>query len=197
VLVEQMTGTLVTIAKDVKIQVDFNPVEVAAYRLIGYENRILAAEDFSNDQKDAGEIGAGHTVTALYEIVPAGTETPAATPPVDGSRYWTKGKPSKVAKSGEMLTLRMRYKQPDGDTSALLEFPVQDEGKKFGQATKDFRFAAAVASFGMLLRDSQYKGNATYAGVLETATEAASGDTSGYRGEFLKMIARAKELCGQ
>ncbi len=197
VLVEQMTGTLVTIAKDVKIQVEFNPAEVAAYRLIGYENRILAAEDFNDDKKDAGEIGAGHTVTALYEVVPAGAESSVTTSPVDDLRYQSETKLSKAAKTGEMLTLKMRYKQPDGDTSALLTFPVKDDGHKFGQASQDFRFATAVASFGMLLRNSQHKGNATYAGVLETATEAASGDTSGYRDEFLKIVQRAGQLSGQ
>jgi len=197
VLVEQMAGTLVTIAKDVKIQVEFNPQQVSAYRLIGYENRILAAQDFNDDKKDAGEIGAGHTVTALYEIVPAGTASDVRPPPVDDLRYQTQGAANEAAQSGELLTLKIRYKQPDGDTSTKLEFPARDEGRRFGQASQDFRFAAAVASFGMLLRDSQYKGNATYAGVLETATEAASGDTTGYREEFLKMVARARELTGR
>jgi len=196
VLVEQMTGTLVTIAKDVKIQIEFNPNEVAAYRLIGYENRMLAAEDFNDDKKDAGEIGAGHTVTALYELVPAGAESDVTASPVDDLRYQRKSKPTKEAQSGELLTLKIRYKEPDGDTSTKLTFPVEDDGKRFGQASQDFRFAASVASFGMLLRDSQHKGNATYAGVLEIATEAASGDTSGYRQEFLEMVARAKKLSG-
>jgi Ca-activated chloride channel family protein len=194
VLVEQMAGTLVTIAKDVKIQVEFNPQQVAAYRLIGYENRILAAQDFNDDKKDAGEIGAGHTVTALYEIVPAGANTDVRVPAVDELRYQTKGQANEAAASGELLTLKMRFKQPDGDTSSKLEFPARDEGKRFGQASKDFRFAAAAAAFGMLLRDSQHKGNVTYAGVLEIATESATGDTSGYRDEFLKMVAKAKEL---
>ena len=197
VLVEELAGTLVTIAKDVKIQVEFNPARVAAYRLIGYENRMLAAQDFNDDKKDAGEIGAGHTVTALYEIVPAGAASDVRPPPVDDLRYQMQGAPNEAAQSGELLTLKIRYKQPDGDTSTKLEFPARDEGKRFGQATQDFRFAAAVASFGMLLRDSQFKGNATYAGVLETATEAASGDTTGYRKEFLKMVARAQELAGR
>jgi Ca-activated chloride channel family protein len=197
VLIEQMTGTLITIAKDVKIQVEFNPQRVAAYRLIGYENRILAAQDFNDDKKDAGEIGAGHTVTALYEIVPAGAESGVAIPPVDDLKYQQKNQTNEAAGSGELLTLKMRYKQPDGDTSSKLEFPLRDEGRRFGQASKDFRFAASVAAFGMLLRDSAHKGNASYAGVQEIATEAASGDTSGYRDEFLKMLAKAKELAGQ
>jgi len=197
VLVEQMSGTLVTIAKDVKIQIDFNPVEVASYRLIGYENRMLAAQDFNDDRKDAGEIGAGHTVTALYEVIPSGVRSDVTPPPVDESRYQKQPKPTKEARSGEMLTLKIRYKEPDGDTSTKLTFLIKDEGKRFGQASQDFRFAASVASFGMLLRDSQYKGNATYAGVLEIATEAASCDNSGYRQEFLGMVSRAKELSGQ
>ena len=194
VLVEEMSGTLVTIAKDVKIQIEFNPKNVAAYRLIGYENRMLAAEDFNDDKKDAGEIGAGHTVTALYELVPAGVESDVTPPPVDDLRYQKKTKPSKESQSGELLTLKIRYKQPDGDTSTKLTFPIVDEGLKFGQASRDVRFAASVAAFGMLLRNSQYKGNVTYDAVLEIATEAARGDKSGYRKEFLAMIARAKEL---
>lgn len=197
VLVDQMSGTLVTIAKDVKIQIEFNPLEVAAYRLIGYENRVLAAQDFNDDKKDAGEIGAGHTVTALYEIVPAGAQSPVAATAVDDLRYQKSTRPSADAKSGELMLLKLRYKQPDEDQSSLLEFPIVDQGQKFGQASKDFRFAAAVASFGMLLRDSQYKGNATYAGVLETATESCSDDPRGYRGEFLQMVERAKSLTGR
>jgi Ca-activated chloride channel family protein len=197
VLVEQMTGTLVTIAKDVKIQVEFNPQQVAAYRLIGYENRILAAQDFNDDKKDAGEIGAGHTVTALYEIVPSGVAGSVTVPPVDDLRYQTQGQPSEAAQSGEWLTLKMRFKLPEGDTSTKLEFPLRDAGLRFGQASQDFRFAAAVAAFGMLLRDSQFKGNATYAGVLEIAKEAASGDTTGYRDGFLGLVAKAKQLSGQ
>ena len=197
VLVEQMSGTLITIAKDVKIQIDFNPNEVAAYRLIGYENRILAAQDFNDDKKDAGEIGAGHTVTALYEIVPADAAKSVEVPPVDDLRYQTKGQPTEAAKSGELLTLKIRFKPPDGDTSTKLEVRLRDAGPKFDKASRDFRFAAAVAAFGMLLRDSQFKGNATYAGVLDMAREAASGDTTGYRDEFLKIVGRANVLSGQ
>jgi secreted protein with Ig-like and vWFA domain len=194
VLVEQLSGTLVTIAKDVKIQVEFNPAQVAAYRLIGYENRLLAAQDFNDDRKDAGDIGAGHTVTALYEIVPAGADGQLPTPPVDELRYQQRGNLTDEAKSGELLTLKIRYKQPDGDTSTKLTFPIEDRGYRFSQASKDFRFAAAVASFGMLLRNSPYQGNATYAGVLETAMEAAEGDTTGYRKEFLSLVSAAMAL---
>jgi Ca-activated chloride channel family protein len=214
VLVEEMTGTLVTIAKDVKIQVEFNPAKVAGYRLIGYENRTLAAEDFNNDKKDAGEIGAGHTVTALYEIVPAGQKVDAAD--VDALKYGTQAestakveskekeegaddkKYDKNAASDELLTLKIRYKQPDGDKSTKLEFPVADAGEDFGKSTADFKFASGVASFGMLLRNSQYKGNATYAAVAEIAQSATGHhDARGYRKEFVEMVKRAKELSGE
>ena len=193
VLVEQISSTLVTIAKDVKIQVEFNPKEVAAYRLIGYENRILAAEDFNDDTKDAGEIGAGHTVTALYEIIPMGVSSKALGK-IDKLKYQKPTKPSGAANNGELLTVKIRYKQPDGDTSKLLEFPIKDAGKRFGQADQDFRFAAAVAQFGMLLRGSEHKGDSNYAAVLEIATEAAAGDKSGYRQEFLELVKLASQL---
>jgi len=193
VLVEQISSTLVTIAKDVKIQVEFNPKEVAAYRLIGYENRILAAEDFNDDTKDAGEIGAGHTVTALYEIIPMGVSSKALGK-IDKLKYQKPTKPSGAANNGELLTVKIRYKQPDGDTSKLLEFPIKDTGKRFGQADQDFRFAAAVAQFGMLLRGSEHKGDSNYAAVLEIATEAAAGDKSGYRQEFLELVKLASQL---
>jgi Ca-activated chloride channel family protein len=194
VLVEQLSGTLVTIAKDVKIQVEFNPAQVASYRLIGYANRLLAAEDFNDDKKDAGEIGAGHTVTALYEIVAAGAATKVEVPPVDGLKYQHPSTPTEAAASGELLMLKLRYKDPDADTSKPLSFPVKDKDRSFGQATEDFQFAAAVASFGMLLRDSQYKGTSNYDAVLEMATSATGVDKNGYRAEFLGLVTRAKEL---
>jgi secreted protein with Ig-like and vWFA domain len=196
VLVEQMGGTLVTIAKDVKIQVEFNPARVAAYRLIGYENRMLAAEDFNDDKKDAGEIGSGHTVTALYEIVPAGGKVD--TPAVDPLKYQAAAQPPADKPAGnELLTVKLRYKEPDGDTSKRLEFPVVDAGAAFGKASPDFQFAAAVASLGMLLRGSEYKGTATYDAVLEIATAAKGDDPHGYRAELLEMVRRAKTLAGQ
>jgi len=209
VLVEEMTGTLVTIAKDVKIQVEFNPAQVAGYRLIGYENRVLAAEDFNDDKKDAGEIGAGHTVTALYEIIPAGQKVEATE--VDDLKYETptprsgetasavgSGTSDAAAPSPELLTLKIRYKAPDGDKSTKVEFPITDNGQPFAKASEDFKFASAVASFGMLLRDSQFKGDATYAAVAEIA-EAASRDRDphGYRKEFVEMVGTAKELAGE
>jgi Ca-activated chloride channel family protein len=195
VLVEQMGGTLVAIAKDVKIQIEFNPAQVAAYRLIGYENRMLAAEDFNDDKKDAGEIGAGHTVTALYEVVPAGMKVDV--PSVDPLKYQPAAKPAGGKRaSKELLTLKLRYKEPDGDTSRLLEFPVTDNDKRFGQASADFQFAASVAGFGMLLRGSEHKGTTTYDAVLEMASASKGADPHGYRAEFLEMVRRAKALTG-
>ena len=206
-LVDRMTGTLVTIAKDVKIQVEFNPAQVGSYRLIGYENRVLKKEDFNDDTKDAGEIGAGHTVTALYEVVPAGARV-AGTPAVDPlkyqpaptqppartdetKRYLIPGADPSVA-SKELLTLKLRYKAPDGETSKLLEFPLTDDGKSYERSSRDFRFAAAVASFGMLLRDSPHKGKANWSSTLELAIEGKGEDRSGYRAEFVGLIERAK-----
>ncbi len=202
-LVEQIGSTLVTIAKDVKIQMEFNPAQVADYRLIGYENRLLAKEDFNDDTKDAGEIGAGHTVTALYEITPA-TGKPAAEadkksvsePAVDPLKYQQSAALSDAAKSGELFTLKLRYKQPDGEKSTLVETPVKDSAKKFGEASADFKFAAAVAEFGMILRNSPYKGNSTLSAVEELAHEGLANDNGGYRAEFVTLVERAKSLKG-
>jgi len=192
VLVEQISGTLVTIAKDVKIQVEFNPAQVAHYRLIGYENRLLAAEDFNDDTKDAGEIGAGHTVTALYELVPPGVEL--NTPGVDPLKYQKAGGATEATRSGELMTLKLRYKQPDGDTSKLLVFPIRDSGNSYAAASADFKFAASVAAFGMILRDSPHRGSATYDAVIELAGEGAVRDDHGYRAEFLSLIHKARRL---
>ena len=194
VLVDEINSTLVTIAKDVKIQIEFNPLQVSAYRLIGYENRLLRKEDFNDDTKDAGEIGAGHTVTALYEIVPAGKGLQI--PGVDPLKYQTPMGTTDVAQSGELLTLKLRYKQPDGETSRLLEFPVRDGDKAYSQASQDLKFAAAVASFGMILRQSPYRGNGTLAAVLELAQEGKGIDPHGYREEFLELVKQARALRG-
>lgn len=205
VLVQQMSGTLVTIAKDVKIQVEFNPAQVAAWRLIGYENRLLAREDFDDDTKDAGEIGAGHTVTALYEIVPTGVglEQPAGESLKYQSGFGTTNDDSTVkpvanrpaADVGhELLTLRIRYKPPTSDTSTKLEFVAVDHEKTIAEASADFKFASAVGSFGMLLRQSQHQGDATFDSVLELARTGAGEDVHGYRAEFLEMVQRAKAL---
>lgn len=254
VLIQQMNGTLVTIAKDVKIQIEFNPAQVSSYRLIGYEKRILAAEDFNNDKKDAGEIGAGHTVTALYEIVPNGVEENA----VDDLKYqlsagtrttshiWPKtndpiitnyvnGKPitygfdesfmkefgtngvaavkkalqatnpgvglsyrhNSVAReqiSKELLTLKLRYKKPDGNTSKLSETAVTDSGKSFNQASSDFKFASAVAGFGMILKNSEHKGEWTFKSVLDVAEKSKGDDQEGYRAEFINLVKKANSL---
>jgi Ca-activated chloride channel family protein len=194
VLVEQMSGTLVTIAKDVKIQVEWNPAKVGSYRLLGYEKRMLKAEDFKDDKKDAGEIGAGHTVTALYELTPPGMSTPASkTEPLV---FQKPAEPAKVSPelANAVGLVRLRYKQPEGSTSTEVSFPAKDEGKKYTQASEDFRFAAAAASFAMILRDSPYKGNATLSSVHELAQAAKGQDPSGYRAEFIKLIEKAKEL---
>ncbi len=192
VLVEQLAGTLVTIAKDVKIQIFFNPKKVEAYRLIGYENRLLAKEDFNDDKKDAGEIGAGHAVTALYEIVPVGVEMP--TLKVDPNPFVAKAKPSPLADSDAWFRLRLRYKHPDGDDSTLMEKDVKDEGKQFDRSTADFQWASSVAAFGMVLRNSPHKGDANLKAILEIAKSSKGNDPHGYRAEFLELVERAMRL---
>jgi Ca-activated chloride channel homolog len=198
VLVQQMNGTLVTIAKDVKIQVEFNPMRVASYRLIGYEKRMLRKEDFNNDKVDAGEIGAGHTVTALYEVVPLGAASnPAASvPPVDSLKYSSNERPASAPStfSDEMLTVKLRYKKPDGDKSELVERAVTDTGANFENAPVDLKFAAAVAEFGMILRDSEYKGDGTFGAVLDWAQEGKGSDLNGYRAGFIELVRRAQAL---
>jgi Ca-activated chloride channel family protein len=205
VLVAEMGGTLHTIAKDVKIQVEFNPAVVRGYRLIGYENRLLAAEDFDDDRKDAGELGAGHTVTALYEVVPVGARSrveirePGALRYGDGERGGTsedavvapeRDRPSGAA-GREMAFVKLRYKQPDGRSSRLLSHPVADRTRRAGE---DLRFAASVAVFGMLLRDSEFAGTANWAMARELARGALGDDPDGYRSEFLRMIDVAASL---
>ncbi|MCO6459558.1 MAG: VWA domain-containing protein [Pirellulaceae bacterium] len=194
VLVEQMSGTLVTIAKDVKLQVEFNPTRVAAYRLIGYENRKLANRDFNDDRKDAGEIGAGHQVTALYELVPAGEAGTTDTGDVDPLKYQQRRATDDVGASDEWMTVKIRYKRPDEDQSTLRVFPVPAHSRRFGEASPDFQFASAVASFGMLLRRSEHRGDASYLTVFETAAATLGEDQSGYRREFLELVRQAGKL---
>lgn len=194
VLQDQIAGTLVTIAKDVKIQVEFNPAQVAAYRLIGYENRILQSEDFNDDKKDAGEIGAGHSVTALYEIVPTGTEVDVPIAAVDKLKYQEAGKQSVAAESGELLTLKLRYKMPEQQKSKLQEFTLHDSGVTFGKTDPEFQFAAAVAGFGMLLRESDHRGDWTFDTVAEVAQGAIGSDRHGFRKEFIEMVEAANLL---
>lgn len=189
VLVRQMGSTLMTIAKDVKVQVDFNPAKVAAYRLIGYENRVMANQDIANDAKDAGEIGAGHHVTALYELVPAGKEPLIAN--VEASKFV---QPARVkGDSPDSFVVRLRYKQPEGDKSTLIERGVVDQGLDYSQASLDFKLASAVAGFGMLLRNSPSKGNLGYPAVIELATPTLAHDPHGYRKEFIELIHRASQ----
>jgi Ca-activated chloride channel family protein len=196
VLVEQMAGTLITVAKDVKLQVEFNPTQVKAYRLLGYENRVLAAADFANDRKDAGDMGAGHTVTAFFELVPHGAEVDTAGG--DPLRFQRVADQSRLVVNGdtekESLALRLRYKLPDGSTSRLMELPFVDTGKTFDRASSDFRFAAAVASFGMILRDSPFKGASTLDDVVAIARNSRGADRSGYREEFVNLAERARQI---
>jgi Ca-activated chloride channel family protein len=202
-LVGQVNGTLVTIAKDVKLQVEFNPARVSRYRLIGYEKRRLAATDFKNDAVDAGEIGAGHTVTALYEIEPATAESAIATRE-DESRpqRYVDSAPAPAgrgagAAADELLVLRIRYKEPDGVGSRKLEFPLKDAGAAFDQAGGDFKFAAAVAAFGMLLRDSAFAGDATLDRVAAWAQAGTAADPDGSRTEFVQLVRQVDALRGQ
>ncbi len=194
ILISEFGGTLFTIAKDVKLQVEFNPAKTQAYRLIGYENRMLKAKDFNNDQKDAGELGAGHTVTALYEIIPVGVKSSFAGS-VDDLKYQVSSKPMVLVKgSKELMTVKIRYKQPDGNVSKLIEQAVIDTTVPFSNTSENFRFSAAVAEFGMLLRQSVYKQNASFDNVISTAQKATGKDDEGYRAEFVKLAKSAKLL---
>jgi secreted protein with Ig-like and vWFA domain len=200
---EQLEGTLVTVAKDVKIQVEFNPAKVATWRLLGYENRVMAAQDFNDDRKDAGEVGAGHTVTALYEVVPVGMVA-GDRPEIDGLRYREVPAESDSRENRrvrpapqhaeELLFLKVRYKKPDGDQSILMEQAVKDGATPWKQASGDFKFAAAVAGFGMLLRDSPNRGDTTFESVLRLAEEGLGRDENGYRAEFIDLVRKAQSL---
>lgn len=194
VFVEQAEGSLITIAKDVKIQIEFNPARVQSYRLIGYENRALSAQDFNDDTKDAGEIGAGHQVTALYEIVPVGGLPQEGVDPLKYQKNTDEHRPAPTDRDGELMTLKLRYKQPEGEVSKLLEFPIVDSTQAFEQADADFRFAASVAAFGMLLRGSQHSGAANFDSVQGWAMNALGDDSHGYRAEFLDLVRKAARL---
>lgn len=187
VLVTEMGGTLFTIAKDVKLQVEFNPARVYAYRLIGYENRLLADEDFNDDRKDAGEIGAGHSVTALYEVVPVGADSEVRVGSVDSLRYQRTDAEPVGAFGAEMMNVKVRYKAPDGEQSRHLSHAVPVPARN-GVTSDDFRFAAAVAAFGMVLRESEHRGRATVQQVLTLARGARGRDAEGYRAEFIRMV---------
>jgi len=195
VFVREFAGTLVTIAKDVKIQVEFNPAKVAAYRLVGYENRALRTEDFADDRKDAGELGAGHTVTALYEIVPAGASFAGTGGDLEDLKYQSVQLRPGASSGDEWLTVQLRYKEPDGTTSRLLSHPVRVR-RAPAEPTGDFRFAAAVAAFGLVLRDSEYRGSATLDQVLRLARGSEGQDADGERAEFVRLVESARLLSG-
>ncbi len=188
---EQAAGTLYTIAKDVKIQVEFNPAKVAGYRLIGYENRLLADRDFNDDKKDAGEIGAGHSVTALYEIVPAGQHI--ENNGVDALRY-ARTETSTADFKDELLTVKLRYKEPNGNESKLLRQGLLDGEKSIENASDNLRFASAVAEFGLLLRNSRYKENSSYENITNLAESSLGSDLKNYRNDFIYLINKAKRL---
>jgi Ca-activated chloride channel family protein len=194
VFVTQMRATLFTIARDVKIQVEFNPVKVKAYRLIGYENRMLADEEFNDDRIDAGELGAGHTVTALYEIIPSGsTQNVRKT---DTLKYQENKVTAEASASSEIMTIKFRYKPPREEISKLIKTSVIDEDFTFQEASENFRFSAAVAGFGMLLRDSQFKGDFSYQKIISIAKNSKGEDAGGYRSEFISLVETCDLLDG-
>lgn len=189
-LVDQIGGTLLCIAKDVKIRVEFNPAVVKGYRLIGYEDRLLNNEDFNDDTKDAGEIGAGTNVTAFYEITTEENDPSLTQPKTDALKYQTRTTTTALT---DLLTVKLRYKDPKEDNSKLIEVQVPNKATAFASSSEDFRFAASVASFGMLLRDSKFKGQTSITKITEWATNAKGSDKEGYRAEFIKLLGLAKE----
>jgi Ca-activated chloride channel family protein len=192
VFVNEFGGTLFTVAKDVKLQLEFNPKYVQAYRLIGYENRAMKNEEFHDDQKDAGDMGSGHTVTAIYEIVPAGANSPYLGQ-TDALKY-QKTTPSEKGATDELLTIKVRYKKPDTEKSTLLEFPMKNITRPLANTSDNFRFSAAVAEYGLLLRQSKSKGNAQYSEVIKRATAAFGKDEEGYRAEFVRLVKLTESL---
>ena len=185
VLVTEMGGTMHTIAKDVKIQVEFNPNKIASYKLIGYENRLLNDEDFNDDTKDAGELGSGHTVTALYEVVLKGSSEEIAS--VDPLRY-QKNEIEKTSNNNEILTVKFRYKAPQGKKSKLIVRHLKGKLVPFAKSSNNFKFSAAVAEFGLLLRNSKHKVNASYTQVIKLAKSSKGKDDNGYRAEFIRLV---------
>ena len=191
VMVKEMSGTMFTLARDVKLQIEFNPAKVAAYRLIGYENRALADEDFNNDSKDAGEIGVGHTVTALYELIPAGSTD---VPSVDPLKYRKTVGATQAKYQDEIMTVKLRYKPLKSDTSLLMSKPVKDKTTSLSQTSNDFRFTAAVAAFGMILKHSQFQGDFNFEKILTLAKKARGKDEEGYRAEFIRLVETSQLL---
>ncbi len=189
VFVKEMGATLNTIAKDVKLQIEFNPVHVKAYRLVGYENRLLADEDFNDDKKDAGELGSGKTVTALYEIIPA--KSKESIDNIDTLKYQKTVSQDQIVLN-EMMTIKFRYKDPKGSESKLIVHPLLAQDETEQKSSEDFRFASSVAEFGMILRDSKFKGKANFKNILTAARESKGIDTDGYRAEFIKLVETAE-----
>ncbi len=192
VFIREMRANMFTIAKDVKIQIEFNPSKVKGYRLIGYENRVMQNEDFNNDKKDAGDLGAGHTVTALYEIIPAGSEEKI--PKNDNLKYQKTKINSSAAQTNEMMNVKLRYKPVKSDQSILIEFPIKDNVLALDKTSNNFRFSAAVAEFGMLLRHSKFKGKANYSQVINLSENSKGTDEYAYRNEFVELVKTAKLL---
>ncbi|OEK05117.1 YfbK domain-containing protein [Roseivirga misakiensis] len=195
VLVSEFGGTLFTIAKDVKIQVEFNPATVQAYRLIGYENRLLNDEDFNNDKKDAGELGAGHTVTALYEVIPVGVES--SFKPIDDLKYRKEKKKELSGNTNDLMTVKLRYKKPNKSKSIYLERVIKNESSRLSRTSDNFKWSAAVASFGMLLRNSDYKNDINYQEVIDLAKASKGKDHNGYRAEFIRLLEMAELMAEQ
>ncbi|TAL39826.1 MAG: VWA domain-containing protein [Spirochaetes bacterium] len=195
VLVQEMGATLYTIAKDVKVQAEFNPARVKAYRLVGYENRLMRAEEFNDDRKDAGELGSGHSVTVLYEITPAGAQIQL--PGVDPLKYQASNLTDAAKTGGEIMTLKFRYKPPKSDQSILLTTVVNADEVQPGKESANLRYAAAVAQYGMLLRDSPFKGSSSYADVIERARAAQGRDAEGYRAEFIRLVDATRAIAGK
>ncbi len=192
VFINDLRGTLFTIAKDVKIQVEFNPAKIKAYRLVGYENRLLDKEDFADDTKDAGELGAGHSVTALYEVIPYGSVEKI--PAVDDLKYQETKLSPEAFKSPEAMTVRLRYKKPDGRKSLLIESALKNKVIPTDKTSNMFKFAAAAAEFAMLLRNSEHKGDADFTSVMELAKTGKGADPHGYRAEFINLVELAELL---
>ena len=192
VLVKEFGGTLFTIAKDVKFQIEFNPARIASYRLIGYENRLLNDEDFNDDKKDAGEMGSGHNVTALYELIPSGSDE--IRPTVDPLKYQKRETIQERSDNSEYLNIKLRYKKPDGVTSMLLEKPVKGGVKEYNYSSENLRFAAAVSEFGMILRNSEFKGSSTLQTAIDLANGARGTDEDGYRAELVRLMKTVREM---
>ena len=195
VLVNEMSSTLYTIAKDVKIQAEFNPAHVRGYRLIGYENRLLRSEDFKDDSKDAGELGAGHTVTAIYEIIPSSSTEKVAE--LDSLKYQQIKIPESAANSPEIMTVKLRYKLPDGDQSIPMETAVYDKVRDLADSSWRYRWSSAVVGYGMLLQDSEFKHKLTWSMVRKLAEGSINDDKYGYQKEFLNLLEKAALLKGE